>query len=155
MDILDPDYINMKPIGGGQEPPEKPPPPEQIYTAEYASVFDQNQDSYEDWVLSAYRPFADVRPINFSGGGQQQLIGLEPGVDAAVQMISFTVADETNITLYFGGNAKSGPMDFGGAGEPRGIVMSFPYPGFKVRGDFSIGSSEAVQVSGMVSFILF
>lgn len=155
MDIFDPDYINMRPIGGGQEPPVKPPPPEQIITAEYASVFDQAANKYEDWVLSAYRPFSDVRPINFAGGGQQQIIGLESGVDAAVQMISFVVGGETNITLYFGGLPISGPMDFGAAGEPRGMVMSFPYPGFKVKGNFSIGSSAAVQVSGMASFILF
>ena len=155
MNILDPDYINMRPIGGGQEQEEEFPAPEQIVTAEFASVFDQNLGKFEDWVLTAYRPFSDVRPINFAGGGSQQLISLEAGVDAAVHLISFTVDGETNITFYFGGVPISGPMDFGAEGEPRGMVMSFPYPGFKVKGNMTINSSNAVQVSGMFNFTLF
>lgn len=143
------------PICGGETPPEKSTPPEQIVTSEFASVFIPESNAYEDWVLSAYRPFLEVRPINFAGGGVSSLITAFPGVVPVVQYISFTVDAETDITLYVGGVPISGPMDFGGDGEPRGISMTFPYPGFRIGGAFNIGSSDAVQVSGLFAFYLF
>ena len=154
MDILDPDFINMRPIGGGQEPPTKPLPPEQIRTQYYGSIYNPADDKYDDWMLSAYRPRSDARPINFAGGGVAEIIGPSPGVRILITNITFTVNGETNITLYAGGIPMSGPMDFGGTGEPRGITMSFPYAPLYWGGAWRIASSAAVQVSGMVTFML-
>lgn len=68
--------------------------------------------------------------------------------------IFFTVAGEVNITLYGGEFEISGPMDFGGTSEPRGIVIPFPYSPLELREgkSFRIHLSAAVQVSGTVCY---
>lgn len=156
MNILDPDYINMKPIAGGQEPPVTPPPPEQIVTQDHASVYNPNDGKYYDWLLTAYRQTAEAAAINFAGGGVSTIISASPGDKLLIVSISLTVDGETNITFYSKGVPISGPMDFGAEGEPRGIVIPIPYSPLDLglSGSLQVGSSEAVQVSGMVCYIV-
>jgi hypothetical protein len=71
-----------------------------------------------------------------------------------IMQIFFTVGGEVNITLYNGAEAMTGAMDFGGASEPRAIVI--PNDGRPLMLDesaaFSILLSAAVQVSGLVNY---
>jgi len=68
--------------------------------------------------------------------------------------VVLVVGGETNITYYDGDTPISGPMDFGGENEPRGMVThhgNFPLrtsPG----SPFKINSSAAEQVSGYVVY---
>ncbi|MEK7556360.1 MAG: hypothetical protein AAB538_00095, partial [Patescibacteria group bacterium] len=151
--LLDPDYINMLPICGGQE---KIPPPEQIVTQNHGSIYNKNDGEYHDWLLTAYRPTAEAAAINFAGGGVSTIISSSPGDILLIVSISLTVADETNITFYNKGVPISGPMDFGGDGEPRGIVVPIPFSPLDLGlgGSFQVGSSSAAQVSGMVCYII-
>lgn len=146
----------LYPIGGGQQPAPSDIPPEQIETQNFAEVYDADSDTWSNWLLTAYRPTSEAAAINFSGGGIQTVVGANPGDLLCIVSIALTVDDETNITLYVNGAAISGPMDFGGDGEPRGIVIPFPFSPLDCGrgGNFQVGSSDAVQVSGTVSYIL-
>ncbi|MBA7474190.1 hypothetical protein ES707_09538 [subsurface metagenome] len=91
--------------------------------------------------------------INFAGAGDSQIVAGIAGSQICVTGLMFTVGGETNITLYAGAAAISGPMDFGGADEPRGMVDNKGFLQYKlpVGEAFIINSSAAVQVSGYVT----
>ncbi|MBA7570067.1 hypothetical protein ES708_11812 [subsurface metagenome] len=70
-----------------------------------------------------------------------------------ITTLMFTVGNETNITLYNGDEPITGPMDFGGADEPRGMVVSMGFLPYKLTAgsSFIIDSSEDVQISGFLT----
>lgn len=148
--------IYLWPIAGGETPPPADIPPEQIETQNFAQVYDADSDTWSNWLLTAYRPTAEAAAINFSGGGIQTVVSSNPGDLLCIVNVALTVDAETNITLYVNGVAISGPMDFGGDGEPRGIVIPYPFSPLDCGrgGNFQVGSSDAVQVSGMVTYML-
>lgn len=93
--------------------------------------------------------------ISFSGAGTYTIIPAEPGTRIFLTTITFTVGGETNITLLNGAFAFSGPMDFGGTNEPRGIVIPMGEAPLMLSASsaFRISSSLAVQVSGFVAYL--
>ncbi|MBA7603351.1 hypothetical protein ES703_10458 [subsurface metagenome] len=83
-----------------------------------------------------------------------EIIPAVVGKKICITNLMFTVAGESNITLQSDANGLSGPLDFGGADEPRGMVHAFGDNPLKtVAGEaFKITSSGAVQLSGYVTY---
>lgn len=92
--------------------------------------------------------------INDSDGGNVLSITAVPNKKHKITTIVLTVAGATNITFLTAATALSGPMDFGGTDEPRGMVTNhgnFPLE-CATNEAFNITSSAAVQVSGYVIY---
>ena len=128
--------------------------PVTIETRDRASIFNKTLNEWFEGWQAVFRPPALYKPINIATATTHTII---PGVSRKrIRIVSFffTVGGEVNITLYDGPNAMSGPMDFGGASEPRGTVTPFPYSPVELgEGEgFKIKLSAAVQVSGTVCY---
>lgn len=99
-------------------------------------------------------PVVDKLRINIASAASHVIIRGASGYRIKIFYLTLTVGGDVNITFYDGANAFSGAMDFGGASEPRGIVM--PHDGIAVPldvgNDFKILLSAAVQVSGFVVY---
>lgn len=82
------------------------------------------------------------------------IIAAVTGKRLCICNLTFTVADEINITLQTNGSPISGAMDFGGPDEPRGMVAHLgDYPIKTLVGEaFKILMSAAVQVSGYCTY---
>jgi hypothetical protein len=91
--------------------------------------------------------------IDFSGSGDNTIVTGQAGKQVKLASLVLTVGGETNLTLKAGATAITGPMDFGGTDEPRGIVDTHGYCALElaVGQSFVINSSAAVQVSGYVT----
>lgn len=91
--------------------------------------------------------------IDFAGAGDTTIVTGQAGKQIKIATLVFTVAGETNIMLKAGATAFTGPMDFGGTDEPRGMVDTHGYCAYElpVGQSFVINSSLAVQVSGYVT----
>lgn len=92
-------------------------------------------------------------PIDIAPGGDGTIVECEADEVINITTLVFTVGAMTNITLYNGAVAITGPMDFGGDDEPRGMVVSqgfLPYQ-LTAGSSFIIDSSEDVQISGYVT----
>ncbi|GAI12044.1 unnamed protein product, partial [marine sediment metagenome] len=92
-------------------------------------------------------------PINIAPGGEGTIVAGVAGTVINITTLMFTVGGKTNITLYNGLVAITGPMDFGGTDEPRGVVIPqgfLPYT-LSDGASFIIDSSEDVQISGYVT----
>ena len=92
--------------------------------------------------------------IDISSSGDNTIISGSAGTQIKVVTIVFTVAAEVNIILKSGTTAKSGPMDFGAANEPMGIVAPHGPGPFvcNTAEDFIINLSGVVQVSGYCTY---
>jgi len=93
--------------------------------------------------------------INFASAGLNQILAAQCGIRYFITSIVFTVSAETNITFSEGGFFITGPMDFGGTGEPRGIVISMGDSPMMLSpgAAFFIHSTAAVQVSGFITYL--
>jgi len=91
--------------------------------------------------------------INFATSGNHTIVTGVAGSVIKITKLMFTVGGETNITFYGGAVALTGPMDFGGTDEPRGIVDTQGFLPYEVaEGEsFIMNSSGAVQVSGYLT----
>ncbi len=91
--------------------------------------------------------------IDFTGTGDHTIVSGQAGKQIKVATIVFTVGGETNITIKAGATAITGPMDFGGTDEPRGIVDTHGYCAYELPAGAAlvIHSSIDVQVSGYVT----
>jgi len=91
--------------------------------------------------------------IDFAASGDQTIIAGQVGLKIKITSLVFTVGGETNITLKGDATALTGPMDFGGTNEPRGIVDTQGFLPYELTAGaaFVINSSAAVQVSGYVT----
>lgn len=91
--------------------------------------------------------------IDFSGSGDNTIVSGQAGKKIKLASLVLTVGGETNLTLKAGATAITGPMDFGGTDEPRGIVDTHGYCALELATgqSFVINSSAAVQVSGYVT----
>ena len=91
--------------------------------------------------------------IDFSSSGDHTIVPGQAGKKIKLTSMVFTVAGETNITIKAGSTAITGPMDFGGTDEPRGIVISHGYVPYEIAtgSAFVINSSAAVQISGYLT----
>lgn len=92
--------------------------------------------------------------IDSAAGGNILSIGGTAAVKINVTSLVFTVGGATNITLLSAANDISGPMDFGGTNEPRGMVANHGEMALQCGTNeaFVINSSAAVQVSGYVIY---
>lgn len=99
-----------------------------------------------------------IAKIAFTSPGSQFIVTARTDYSLYIATIVLTVSGEVNITFTFGQAGASGPMDFGGDQEPRGIVIAMgnsPTPcgsgSFMVTGD----SGNSVNVNGYVSYYLW
>ncbi len=125
-----------------------------IETSEIANVYDPTTSKWHSAFQAIFRAPSKCAAIDVATAAAHTII---PGIALAkirIQTIFFTTSGEVNITLYDGDTAISGPMDFGGTSEPRGIVIPFPYSPLELSegADFKINLSEAAQVSGTVCY---
>jgi len=91
--------------------------------------------------------------INFKATKTQTIVTGATGVTINITSLMFTVDGETNITLNDGVTDLTGPMDFGGADEPRGMVHTAGFLPLTITTgrSFIINSSLEVQVSGFIT----
>lgn len=128
--------------------------PLQIETRDRASILNKPLDEWFEAWQAVFRPSALYKPINIASAATHTII---PGVSRKrIRIVSlfFIVAGEVNIILYDGSTSISGPMDFGGDSEPRGVVIPFPYSPLELGegNGFKITLSAAIQVSGSVCY---
>lgn len=92
--------------------------------------------------------------INVATAATHEIIPANPGRKIKINFLTFTVGGDVNITLYDGAFAFTGAMDFGGAGEPRGIVLPPDGQAIELNDSaaFNMLLSAAVQVSGFVLY---
>ena len=93
--------------------------------------------------------------INFNTAATHEIIALVGGKKIKIVNLMMTVDGDTNLTLKSAATPISGPLDFGGVYEPRGMAHNFgAFPLETVAGEaFQITSSTgAVQVSGFVTY---
>jgi len=128
--------------------------PLQVETRDRALIYNSVLDEWFEGWQTVFRPSALAASINIATAATHSIISGVAGKKIRIVSLFFTVAGEVNITLFDGGTAISGPMDFGGASEPRGIVIPFPYSPLELSAGnaFKINLSLAVQVSGMVCY---
>jgi hypothetical protein len=95
-------------------------------------------------------------PIVLTNAGIQTVVTGRSDSWIYIATIVLTVSGETNITLTFGSTGSSGPMDFGGDNEPRGMVIAMgESPAPCGPGGFTITSDgEDVSVGGFVTYYL-
>ncbi|MBA7655304.1 hypothetical protein ES703_63208 [subsurface metagenome] len=93
-------------------------------------------------------------PIDISSPADNIIITATPGTQIKVVFLMFTVAGEVDIILKTGTTPKSGPMDFGAANQPMGIVAPHGPGPFvcETAEDFIINLSAAIQVSGYCTY---
>jgi len=98
----------------------------------------------------------EVRRAKIDSAAGGDILTISPTGSNKIKVVNvvLTVGGETNIRYYDGGTEMTGPMDFGGANEPRGMVAHHGnFPLCTSGGSaFKINSSEAVQVSGYVIY---
>lgn len=130
------------------------PDPIQVETTDRASVFNAESGKWFDAWQTVFRPFARYAAINLSTLGNHIIIAGDPISRVKIVSLFFTVADDVNLTMLDGALPISGPMDFGGAGLPRGMCIPFPFTPLELtKGSaFIINLSAAVQVSGTVCY---
>lgn len=130
------------------------PEPKQIETRDRALVYNADLATWAEAWQAIFRPSTAYAAINISGAGIHSLIPAKAGMRIKIISLFFTVAGEVNITLYNGTDPITGPMDFGGVSEPRGIVIPFPYSPLEltVENDLSISLSASVQISGSACY---
>lgn len=127
-----------------------PPTPVEITSS--LMIYDAAANTWSKGVWNLFRRDGAYKyaAIDFSSSGNNIIISGISGKKIYISTLILTVGGETNITLYDGATAISGPMDFGGTAEPRGIVV--PFGIFPIElgagNNFIIESSNAVQVSG-------
>lgn len=91
--------------------------------------------------------------IDFSTAANHTIAAAVAGQEIHITNLTLTVGGETNLTFKSGTTAMSGPMDFGGTNEPRGLKDHLGCCPLKTTAGeaFIITSSAAVQVSGYVT----
>ena len=125
-----------------------------VETRDVALVYNAvRAEWYEAW-QAVFRPSALAAVINIATAATHIIISGVVNKRIKIVSLFFTVAGEVNIILKDGVTAISGPMDFGGTSEPRGIVIPFPFSPLElsVGNAFEINLSAAIQVSGTVCY---
>ena len=133
-------------------------PPKPVEVADTISIYDPALDKWFEgnWNIFYQQDTSKYAAINFSSVGDSTVIGGTPGKKILLYSIWLTIGSETNITFKDGSTNISGPMDFAGASEPRGIVV--PLLALPIQlgegNSFVINSSSAAQVSGTAVYRL-
>lgn len=92
--------------------------------------------------------------IDFNTAATHDIIAAAAGKAHHITTIVLTVGGETNLTFKDETGNITGPLDFGGTDEPRGMVSNHVLVPLKctISEKFQIISSGAVQVSGYVIY---
>ena len=92
--------------------------------------------------------------IDETTAASNEIIAAVPGKKIKITNIVLTVAGETNIVFLSAATELTGPMDFGGASQPSGMVHALGnFPLQTEEGEaFNMSSSAAVQQSGYVTY---
>jgi hypothetical protein len=120
----------------------------------------QKQPTVKPTLIIARTPYPkwwkdlQTAEISLDNTGTEIIILPNPNYYLYIATIVLTVSGETDITFAFGVFGNSGAMDFGGDGEPRGIVIAMGNsPTSCGTGSFQITSSGAgIHVGGFVSY---
>ena len=128
--------------------------PRSVVTAEFMGDVYENGEEPEPVAPVEEIPVIQKAVINIATAATHEIISASPGRKIKITFMTFTVGGDVNITLYEGAYAWSGAMDFGGAGEPRGIVMPPDGQAIELKDNvaFNILLSAAVRVSGFVLY---
>jgi hypothetical protein len=127
--------------------PTIPAPPQQPPTIPAELIIERTP--YPKWWKDS-----EVANISLGIPGDQIVIHGRAGRFVYISSITFTVSDETDITLIFGVQGASGAMSFGGSDEPRGITINMGNsPAPCGEGNFTISASgDSGTVEGFVVF---
>jgi len=92
--------------------------------------------------------------INIAAITTATIIPAQTGQRHFITGIFIITGGETNITLYDGSFPFTGPMDFGGTDEPRGISMPLGDAPIMLNdgSPFRIQSTTTAQISGYVNY---
>lgn len=93
-------------------------------------------------------------PVNFNSSGDNTVIPGVMGQTVRVLQFFLAIADVTNITYKSGSSALSGPLTFTSAGAHVLDYGQLPLNCLNAGDSFVINSSNAVQVSGTIWYIL-
>jgi hypothetical protein len=99
-----------------------------------------------------------IAKISLTSPGSQFVITAKSDFQLYIATIVLTVTGECTITFAFGSAGSGGAMNFGGEGQPMGIVIAMgnsPAPcGY---GSFMVTatSDEAVSIGGFVSYFMW
>ena len=123
-------------------------------------VYDAGTATWDYGYQSVFRLSAHHAAINIFSAGNKLIIPGEEGKSIRIVSIFLVVGDLISpdttavISLFDGAAAITGPMNFAGDGQPRGIVIPFPYSplGLAIGNEFSITVSTLIQVSGSVCY---
>lgn len=131
-------------------------PPIPVEVTDVISIYNAPTDK---WTSGWYNIFTGedenkYAPINIASAGDNIIIIGIGGKTILITSIVLTVGGEVNITFYDALFQISGPMDFGGTSEPRGMVAHFGFSPIQLQKEasFIINLSAAVQVSGFVCY---
>ena len=120
----------------------------------------QKQPTVKPTLIIARTPYPkwwkdlQTAAIDLDDAGTEIIILPNPNFYLYIASIVLTVSGETDITLTFGVFGNSGAMDFGGDGEPRGIVIAMGNsPTSCGTGSFQITSTgDDIHVGGFISY---
>ncbi|MBA7496164.1 hypothetical protein ES702_06762 [subsurface metagenome] len=92
--------------------------------------------------------------IHISGTGDKDIILADGTKSHYITSIMFTVSAETDVTLKDDGTVTSGPMNFGGTGEPMGLTHNFGLAPLVCGAGkkFQINLGVDVAVEGLVTY---
>ena len=133
---------------------EKEIPPKEVEIHERGLIFNPNTRVWTEGWQAVFRPAALSVAIDICAAGYNEILPIFPGRTVKIVSLFFTVASEVDVILCEDNLALSGLMDFGGSGQPNGIVIPFPYSPLSIERDksFQIWLSDSVQVSGLVCY---
>ena len=128
--------------------------PVPVEILETGLIYNPNTNQWVTGWQAVFRPPATSVAININSAGLNEILPAYQGFSVKIVSLFFTVESEVDVTFYEGELAITGPMPFGGVGQPSGIVIPFPYSPLSIERDkpFSIGLSANVQVSGLVCY---
>jgi hypothetical protein len=128
--------------------------PADILIKDRGSIYNAITDTWLAGFQAIFRPSAISLPINLAGIASHVVIIGKQGLSIKIVSLFFTVSGATNVTFWAGAVPLTGPMDFGDSGEPKGIVIPFPFSPLELDAGagFIIQSSTAVRISGAVCF---
>ena len=99
-----------------------------------------------------------IAKIHFTSPGSLQVVGATQDFLLFISTIALTVSGEADVVFTFGSAGASGPMDFGGDGEPKGIVIAMGNSPANCGSGFfmiSASSDELVNIAGWCSYYLW
>lgn len=91
-------------------------------------------------------------PINFATSGNNTIVAAVAGKVVKVYRMTLTVGGATNITLYNGATALTGPIPLATNGSYVLDFSGIPWYTTTASNAFIINSSAAVQVSGALDY---